>query len=180
MKLKANRMEALVDGIFAIVMTIMIVSLSEVFNFSNPIKNADFHKLFFTLFDDLLVYMASFIILGILWFEHHWQFHHIKFIDPVLVLINISWLMFLCLIPFSTMLLGNHLSFYVPMFLFEFNILIVFSILYIHWVYAVHKDRLIEASDKKTLPRHRNVCLFSIIIMLFVLALTFLFNLLKR
>ena len=48
MKLNANRMEALADGIFAIVMTVMIVSLSELLNFSNPTRNADFYKLFLT------------------------------------------------------------------------------------------------------------------------------------
>lgn len=180
MKLKVNRMEALTDGIFAIVMTIMIVSLSEVFNFSNPINNADFYELFFTLIDDFFVYMASFIILGILWFEHHWQFHFIKYIDPVLVFINIIWLMFLCLIPFSTMLLGNHLKFFASMFIFEINILIAFSILHLHWIYAIHKGRLVEAVDKKTLPRYRNICLYPIIITFFALVLTFLNHFLKK
>lgn len=181
MKLKTNRMEALVGGIFAIVMTIMIVSLSEVLNFTNPVKDSDFYRLFLSLGDDFIVYAVSFSILGILWLEHHWQFHFIKHIDPVLVFINIVWLMFLCLIPFSTMLLGNHYNFLAPVLAFEFNILIVFLILYIHWVYAAHKGRLMEASlDRKTLSKHRNIGLFLIIFALFAIALTFLNNYLKR
>jgi uncharacterized membrane protein len=181
MKLKASRMEALVDGIFAIVMTIMIVSLSEVFNFSNPVKNIDFHKFFSTLREDFIAYMVSFLILGILWFEHHWQFHFIKFIDPMLVFINIVWLMFLCLIPFSTMLIGNHPDFYAPILLFEFNTLIVFSLLYIHWAYAVHKGRLIEITlNKKSSLKHMGTCLIPIIITLLAMVFSFLSNFLKR
>ena len=180
MKLNANRMEALADGIFAIVMTVMVVSLSELLNFSNPTRNADFYKLFLTLGDDFLVYAVSFLILGVLWFEHHWQFHFIKQIDPVLVLINIVCFIFLCLVPFSTMLLGNNLKFLAPALLFEFNILIVFSILYIHWVYAIHEGRLIEALDKKTLLKYRKVSLFSIIIILMAIILTFLYHYLNR
>jgi uncharacterized membrane protein len=143
-KLKVNRMEALADGIFAIVMTIMLVSLSEIFTFSSPLKEADFYKLLSSLGDDFGVYVASFLILGILWFEHHRQFHFIKYVDPVLVLINIVWLMFVCLIPFSTMLLGNHPQFSAPVLFFGLNILAAFSFLRIHWVYAVHKGRLTQ------------------------------------
>ena len=177
MKLKANRMEALADGIFAIVMTIMVVSLSEVLNFSNPLKNIDFYKLFITLGDDFLVYAVSFLILGILWFEHHWQFHFIKYIDPVLVFINIVFLMLLCLVPFSTMLLGNHLNFFAPLLFFEINILILFSILHLHWLYVVRKDHLTDAVlGKNVLSRQRSICLFSIIITLLAIVLTFLIN----
>ena len=180
MKLKANRLEALVDGIFAIIMTIMIVSLSEVFILPNSIKNADFYKLFLTLFDDFLVYAVSFLILGVLWLEHHWQFHFIKHIDPMLVFINIIWLMFLCLIPFSAMLLGNYLNFFVVMLIFELNILITFLVLYIHWAYAMHKDRLIDTFDKRTLLKHRKFYLFPVIVALFTIALTVLINVLKN
>lgn len=144
MKLNTNRMEALVDGIFAIVMTVMIVSFNEVLSVVKPANNADFYRLFSNLGDDLIVYVLSFLILGALWLEHHRQFQFIKHIDPVLVFINIIWLMFICLIPFSTMLLGNHYNFIVAVFVFGSNILIVFLILYIHWVYARRIGRLTE------------------------------------
>lgn len=180
MKLKVNRMEALVDGIFAIVMTIMIVSLAEVFSFSDPAKNVNFYKFFSTLSEDFIAYMLSFLILGILWFEHHWQFHFIKYIDPMLVFINIVWLMFLCLIPFSTMLIGNHPGFSAPVLLFEVNVLIVFSLLYIHWIYAIYKGRLIEVPlNKKSLFRNMGICLLPIIITLLAIALFFLKSFIK-
>jgi len=173
-KLNTNRLKALVDGIFAIIMTIMIVSFSEVLSFVKPDSNADFYILFLSLVDDLIAYALSFLILGILWFGHHWQFHFIKHIDPMLVFINIIWLMFLCLIPFSTMLLGDHYNFFAPVFTFELNIFIVLSILHIHWAYAAHKGRLTELSlDVKTISKYRSVGLSLIIIILLAMVLTF-------
>lgn len=181
MKLKASRMETLIDGIFAIVMTVMVITLSEVLNFSKPMNNSDFHKLFLSLGLDFFTYVVSFLILGILWFEHHWQFHYIRFIDPVLVFINVVWLIFLCLIPFTTMLLGNHPKFLAPELFFEFNILIVFLILHIHWVYATHQGRLMElTSEAKKVSKRRDVCLFPIIITLLAIISSLLNNSLKK
>lgn len=173
MKLKTSRMEALTDGIFAIVMTIMIVGLSEILTFRGALKNEDFYKLFLSLTDDFLSYIISFLILGGLWFDHHWQFHYIKNIDPVLVFINIIWFMFICTIPFSTALLGDYPNFFAPGIAFEINILIVFLILHIHWVYATHKNHIVDASlDRKIVSRHKNIGLILIIVVLFEIALT--------
>ena len=181
MKLNTNRMEALVDGIFAIVMTVMIISLNEVVSFVHPASNGDFYRLFSSIADDFIVYVSSFLILGVLWFEHHWQFHFIKRINPVLVFINIAWFVFLCIIPFTTMLFGNYHNFFVPVIVFEFNIFIAFLILYINWLYATHKGRLTEAPlDKKILSKHRNISLFLMIFMLSAIAVTLIFHVMHR
>ena len=174
MKLKTARMEALTDGIFAIVMTVMMVGLTEIFNI-NPASDADFYKLFSSLGNDFIAYTASFLILGVLWFEHHWQFNYIKNVDPMLVFINIMWFIFVCLIPFTTMLLGNHPKFFAPMIVFELNILIVFSILHIHWVYATHKNHLTEESlESKVVFRHGRSVLLLIVVMFFAAAVSLL------
>lgn len=166
MKLNTNRMETLTDGIFAIVMTIMIVSLSEMINFS-AVKEIDFHNFFFSLRDDFISYAVSFLILGLLWFEHHWQFHFIKHIDPILVFLHILWFMFICLIPFMTMLAGNHPQFLTPVLAFEINILIVFVLLYGGWIYATHRHRLVEPSlDKKIISEHNIIGLSFIVVTL--------------
>lgn len=170
MRLKTNRMETLTDGIFAIVMTVMLVGLAEIFAFKDGAVNADFSRLFTNLADDFLVYAASFLILGVLWFEHHWQFHFIKNIDPVLALINIVWFMFLCLIPFTTMLFGNYPNMFAPLFACELNILIAFFLLYIHWIYATHQKHIVDPDlDKKAITRHRNIGSIVIAVILFVI-----------
>ena len=154
MKLNTNRIEALTDGIFAIVMTVMILSFSEMVGFKG-IKENDFHVFFIGLKDDFMSYAVSFLILGILWFEHHWQFYYIKHTDPVVVLLHVLWFMFVCIIPFSALLAGNHPNLFAPLLAFEINIAIVFAILCVNWIYATTGHRLVDASlDKKIISGH--------------------------
>ena len=179
MKLNTNRMETLTDGIFAIVMTVMIVSLAEVMNFT-AMKEQDFHKFFLSLGDDFISYAVSFLILGFLWFEHHWQFHFIKHIDPILVFLHILLFMFICLIPFLTVLAGNHPQFLAPILAFEINILIVCALLYASWAYATHRRRLVEPSlDKKIISNHNMIGLSLIIVTLVAIGVSTLLAALK-
>lgn len=172
MKLNTNRMETLTDGIFAIVMTVMVVSLAEVMNFT-AVKEQDFHEFFLGIKHDFVSYAVSFLILGFLWFEHHWQFHFIKHIDPILVLLHILWFMFICLIPFSTVLAGNHPQFLAPILAFEINILIVCTLLYAGWAYATHRHRLVESSlDKKTISNHNMIGLSLVAVTLIAIGIS--------
>jgi uncharacterized membrane protein len=178
MKFKTKRMEALTDGIFAIIMTVMIVSLNEVLNFKGPVRNEDFYTLFLSLIDDFAVYALSFLILGFMWFEHHWQFHFIRYVDPVLIFINIVWFMFLCIIPFSTMMVGNFPVFFAPLIAFEANILLVFIPLVAHWAYAAREKGCLEAAlDRKIVRSHRNIGLVVIAAVTLMIALTCYINL---
>ena len=181
MKLKTNRIEALTDGIFAIVMTVMIVSMDELIRVNHFAKEADYCILLASLWDDFASYAISFILLGTLWLVHHWQFHHISYIDPPLVFINIIWFMFICLIPFSTMIMGNHPDFFMPALVFEFNILIVFFILYAQWAYVIRRKHLVGTSlDGKIISLQRNVVLSIIAIVVLVIAISYAYHILRR
>jgi uncharacterized membrane protein len=179
MKLKTNRIEALTDGIFAIVMTIMIVSMSEMMRFDKSAKEKDYHRLFTEMWGDFASYAISFMLLGALWLMHHWQFQHISYIDPPLVFINIVWFMFICLIPFSTMMLGDHPDYFAPGVAFEFNMLIVFIILYVHWIYVTKTRHLTSISlDGKAVSQQRNVMLSFIAIILLAIAASYGYHML--
>lgn len=174
MKLKTNRIEALTDGIFAIVMTIMIVGMSELMRFDKSAKEEDYHKLFMSLWSDFASYAISFILLGILWLTHHSQFQHISYIDPPLVFINIVWFMFICLIPFSTMMLGDHPDYFAPVVAFELNILIVFLLLYIQWSYITNSKHLVgQALDNAIISKQRNAVLIPIAIAIAAIAISY-------
>jgi uncharacterized membrane protein len=181
MKLKTNRIEALTDGIFAIVMTIMIVGLGELMKFDKSAKEDDYHRLFTGMWGDFASYAISFMLLGVLWLAHHWQFQYISYVDPPLVFINITWFMFICLIPFSTMMLGDHPDFFAPVVAFEFNILIVFLILYAQWAYATKRKHLVAPSlDAKTISQQRNIVLTLIVITLSAIAISYGYHLLLK
>ncbi|MCX5667518.1 MAG: TMEM175 family protein, partial [Candidatus Omnitrophica bacterium] len=132
--------------------------MSELFKTDKFIKEADYHIMLAGLWNDFVSYAISFMLLGVLWLAHHWQFQFITYIDPPLVFINIIWFMFICLIPFSTMMLSDHPNFFAPVIVFECNILIVFLILYAQWAYVTKRKHLAGSSlDAKTVSQQRNV-----------------------
>ena len=143
-ELKTNRSEGLTDGIFAISMTILVLSFEGVLH--NPIvmSEKEFLDKIIRLLPDLLHYIESFILLGVFWFLHHQQFHYIKRTDAVLVFINILGLMFVGLVPFTTVMVSDYGQLLPAALLFEINLLLAGIMFFIHWMYATKNNHLVE------------------------------------
>ena len=95
MALSKNRIEALTDGIFAVVMTILILDISvpQIFSHSSVggvIAGAELLKRLFDLWPKILSFGISFTILAIYWMAHHRQLHYIKHSNRSLIWINIT------------------------------------------------------------------------------------------
>jgi len=104
---RRGRTEALADGIFATVMTILVLSLVVPtitgMNSSTTLQG-DLYK----LLPDLFAYAITFIFLGILWIGHQSTLSHIIQFDLKILWLNIILLMGVGLIPFTTALLGRY------------------------------------------------------------------------
>ncbi|MDD5678937.1 MAG: TMEM175 family protein [Kiritimatiellae bacterium] len=148
--LKTSRIEALSDGIFAVAMTILIISFDILLSPNKRISEAGLIEALLNLCPDLLHYVEGFIILGAFWIEHHYQFHFIQRTNSTLLFINIIGLMFIVLIPFSTCVAGDYSNTRVAAWLLEINLLIAGLVFYLHWLYATAGHRLV-AND---LNRH--------------------------
>ena len=143
--LKTNRIEALSDGIFAIAMTILILSFETVLQQPSAYANENhFIKALTGLWPDFIHYVQSFIILGAFWYQHHRQFHYIKSVDVTLLFINIIGLMFIGLIPFTTVIVSDYGIFSSAAVVFEINLFLAGMVFFLHWLYATHKHRLVE------------------------------------
>ena len=77
--LPPNRIEALVDGIFAVAMTILVLEL-HVPELEHGVSVSDevLASAIGHLLPKILCYVSGFVILGTLWVGHHYQFHFIK------------------------------------------------------------------------------------------------------
>ncbi len=105
--LKPNRMEALSDGVFAIVMTLLVIELSV--PLISKLKAAEeLGGMLTEMWPKFLAFAVSFLVLGILWSIHHFQFHFIKRSNGMFTWINILFLLSVALIPFSTALIGEY------------------------------------------------------------------------
>lgn len=109
MIISTNRVEAFSDGVIAIAITIMVLNIHLDLPYD---PDADVSKVellrFFRLLPHFLSYLLSFVILGIMWTNHHHMYHTIRHVDGKLLWHNLHLLFWLALVPFSTSLLGNR------------------------------------------------------------------------
>ena len=95
-----SRLEAFSDGVFAIIITIMVLELRA------P------HEMTFDALRPLLgvflSYVLSFVYLGIYWNNHHHLLHAVKKISGGNLWANLHLLFWLSLIPFATAWMGEN------------------------------------------------------------------------
>ena len=95
-----RRLEAFSDGVFAIIITIMVLELRA------P-EEATLSALR-PLIPVFLCYVLSFVILGIYWNNHHHMIHVTKRVDGGILWANLHLLFWLSLFPFVTAWMGQH------------------------------------------------------------------------
>jgi len=94
-----GRLEALSDGVIAIIITIMVLELRA------P-QDASFSALA-PLWPAFLSYVLSFVYLGIYWNNHHHLLHAVKRVSGMTLWANLHLLFWLSLIPFVTRWMGE-------------------------------------------------------------------------
>jgi uncharacterized membrane protein len=141
--LPTNRLEALVDGVFAVVMTLLVLDIT-VPSPTQPHAAAHLLDNLLALKPTVLSYALSFVIAGIYWVGHHNQFAYIRRTDRPLLWINILFLMCVAFIPFSAALLGAYPGQRIAVIIYGANLIVVGLVLYLHWWYATRNHRLVD------------------------------------
>ena len=96
-------MEAFSDGVIAVIITVMVLEMKA------P-HGTDFAALRAT-FPVFLVYVLSFVYLGIYWNNHHHMLYAAERVDGRVLWTNLHLLFWLSLIPFTTAWMGeNHFA----------------------------------------------------------------------
>src|SRR5260370_42083933 len=90
--LSKNRVETLVDGVFAIAMTLLIFNI-KVPELPGGGKDPDLNRRLLALWPQFTSYAITFVMLAIYWVGHHNQFHFIRRVDRSLLWLNILFLM---------------------------------------------------------------------------------------
>jgi uncharacterized membrane protein len=94
-----SRLEAFSDGVIAILITIMVLELKL------P-PGPDLASLR-TIVPTILIYLLSFVFLGIYWNNHHHMLHATERIDGVVLWANLHLLFWLSLVPYTTRWMGE-------------------------------------------------------------------------
>lgn len=132
-----SRIEALSDGTFAIILTLLVIELLVPDKISSNTEAELIHLL--SDFGPLLVgYAISFAVIIMFWITHSVFFGTlVKTVNRPLALINALFLGFLALIPFSAHMLGRYMEFPIAAQLYGLNVLILGLIVVALFEYAL-------------------------------------------
>ncbi|HEU5121073.1 MAG TPA: TMEM175 family protein [Candidatus Nitrosocosmicus sp.] len=144
-----GRLEALTDGVFAIIMTILVFNIvvPELKLFAEgDYASERLAAKFADLWPEFLAYVISFSTLGAFWVAHHRVFRWILYVNRPLIWINISFLMIIGLIPFSTTLLTQYFDSQNSIFVFSSNAILAGLLIYSIYYYVKHNTELVDSS----------------------------------
>jgi uncharacterized membrane protein len=96
-----SRLEAFSDGVFAIAITLLI------FNIKAPDNTDHLVAGLLRLWPSYLAYVISFLLIGLLWANHHVMFEHIVKTDRLQMFVNTLLLMVVAFIPFTASVLAS-------------------------------------------------------------------------
>jgi uncharacterized membrane protein len=99
-----TRVEAVSDGIFAIAITLLVLTISEPDDYSHLASELG------DRWPSLAAYMVSFAIIGIMWFNHHSIFSMLETVDGAFFYLNLLLLMTIGFLPYPTGVLGQALQ----------------------------------------------------------------------
>lgn len=151
MQLGRNRVEALTDGVFAVAMTLLVLDL-KVPESQPPFAEADLPMKLLALWPKFVSYAISFVILGVYWVGHHIQLSFIRRADRPLLWINILFLLWVALVPFSTALLSEFAKTRIAIAIYGANLIAIGLTLALHWGYAA-KGQHVDADIPPSLVR---------------------------
>lgn len=98
-----GRLEAFSDGVFAIIITIMVLDLK--------VPHSTSFAALRSVVPVFLSYVMSFLYVGVYWNNHHHLLHAAERVNGKILWANLNLLFWLSLAPFTTAWLGeNHLA----------------------------------------------------------------------
>jgi len=137
-----TRLDQLSDGIFAIVMTILVfqIRLPAIFR---PIDNLGLWLEIEKLLPLLLSYVLSFALLFTYWRAHHFFVSiYAKNIDSLLTNINALFFMLISLVPFSASILGQFSGNELSIIVFGTHIILIGLTLYWMRRYVLYSEHI--------------------------------------
>lgn len=101
-----TRVEAFSDGVFAVAITVLVFGVTV-----PPLRHGtDLGPALLKQWPSFVAYAVSFLIIGIIWVNHHTIFSHFAHVNRPVMFLNVFLLMTVAFIPFPTALLATYLT----------------------------------------------------------------------
>lgn len=96
-----SRLETFSDGVFAIAITLLVLTIAQ------PASYRDLSHQLWDRWPSLAAYVVSFLVIGIMWLNHHSVFSYLGRVDRPFVYLNMLLLLTVVFVPYPTGILGE-------------------------------------------------------------------------
>jgi TMEM175 potassium channel family protein len=103
-EIEFSRIVAFSDGVFAIAITLLVLNLT----IDKGLSGSKLTEELLNNWDNLVAYGISFAVIGRFWIVHHRFFSEVRAFDGRLLGLNLFYLAWVVLIPFSSQVLGDY------------------------------------------------------------------------
>jgi uncharacterized membrane protein len=142
-----NRVEAFSDGIFAIIITLLVLEI-KVPHIENYNSTEELTGALLRLFPKFTGWIISFFTIAVIWVNHHKIFKQIRVLDHGIFWWNAMLLLWASFIPFPTAVLGDYPGNFVSIVLYgAVMALMALSFTCMRWYVLGKKETLEESVD---------------------------------
>lgn len=156
--MKQERIDGLTDGIFAIVMTLLVFEIKIPDTLGLLATNKTLLTALISIYPLFLSYLLSFSLLFTYWRAHHYIASVLaKNVDIRLSNLSALFLFFVGLVPFSSHLIGTYNHTQVAIVLFGINIILIGLSLWAMRRYVIKSSAIETTPFTKTENEHANM-----------------------
>jgi uncharacterized membrane protein len=134
-----SRVLALSDGVFAIIITLLVLEI----HVPELTQGHTLTQALAELRPSLVAFVISFILAGMYWVGHRDLFALIRRTDRGLVWLNIVYLLPLCLLPFGAGMLGHYDQEPVALRIYGLVLVAIAVMRTVIWLYATNRPHLL-------------------------------------
>jgi uncharacterized membrane protein len=103
-----GRLVAFSDGVFAIAITLLVLDLAVPAR--DHVRSGGLASALGHQWPSYFAYLVSFLVIGIIWVNHHTMFSKVDRVDRLVLFANLLLLLFVSALPFPTRLLAEYLT----------------------------------------------------------------------
>jgi uncharacterized membrane protein len=140
-----HRMEALSDGVFAIVMTLLVLEL-KIPELARNVSVGDLGRALAHEAPVFFSFAITFMFASLFWYLHHVLLNFLTEFPRKLIVLNLAFLMFVSLLPFSVGVQGHFLRNPLAQTIYFSNQFAIATFLLLQWRLAHHLSVVTDPS----------------------------------
>ena len=140
--MSSARVESFSDAVFAIAITLLVLDIRQ------PAETGPLWHAVLRQWPSFLAYALSFLLIGVVWVNHHLVFHLIARVDMGLLWYNLLLLLVVAFMPYPTVLLADSLvskhGETTAAVCYGATLVVVGMLFNLTWLHASHNHRLLH------------------------------------